>query len=297
VARILSHGDRSKRVLALTIDDGWSPERVRRLFEILQKSNVAATFMPYAQAMTFDRPLWRRIAAAGYPIGNHSTTHPYLTRLSRTQQLSEIVTARTMAEDITGRPTIRAFRPPYGSYNQSVVDAAVQAGFPTVILWDTSDRDTSQAGTAQQMLSAAQRGTNGSLLLTHGGPPMTPLILPAIIQFYQSRGFRFVTVSDLFGLPGPHPAKVAPPKPAASAPAAPRGSAGGQRSQPPAAVASAAGSGAEASGGAVEAPGPGPSPGEPAGGVDLIPELALLTVASGVAIGLGASRRLRSGRS
>ena len=147
-ARILSHGDRSKRVLALTIDDGWSPERVRQLFDILQQKNVAATFMPYARAMAADRPLWRRIAAAGYPIGNHTTTHPFLSRLPFAQQLSEIATAKAMAEDITGRPTIRAFRPPYGDYNQSVTNAAVQAGFPTVILWDTSDRDTSRQGTA-----------------------------------------------------------------------------------------------------------------------------------------------------
>lgn len=297
VARVLSHGDRSRRVLALTIDDGWSPERVGQLFDILQQTNVAATFMPYAKAMSFDRPLWRRIAAAGYPIGNHTTTHPFLTRLSPAQQLSEIATAREMAEDITGHPTIRAFRPPYGDYNQSVTDAAVKAGFPTVILWDTSDRDTSRQGTAREMIAAAQSGTNGSLLLTHGGPPMTPLILPAIIAFYQARGFRFVTVSDLFGLPGPHPVKVAPrprPKPTA-VPAASR-SATGARSQPPGGAAAPAGSKPGASGGVLGAAGPGSNLEEPSGGADIVPELALLATASAVAVGISAARRLRSGR-
>jgi peptidoglycan/xylan/chitin deacetylase (PgdA/CDA1 family) len=295
-ARILSHGDRSKRVLALTIDDGWSPERVRQLFDILQRANVAATFMPYARAMTADRPLWRRIAAAGYPVGNHTTTHPHLSQLSPAQQLSEIATARAMAEDITGRPMIRAFRPPYGDYDRSVTDAAVRAGFPTVILWDTSDRDTSPQGTAQEMIAAAQQGQNGSLLLTHGGPPLTPVILPAIIAFYKARGFRFVTVSDLFGLAGPHPVKVAAtPRPGSSgAPAASRASAR-PRSQPPEAAGSPAASGA-ASGGAGAPGDPAPDNGGVTSAADIVPELAVLTVASVVAVGVGATRRLRANR-
>jgi peptidoglycan/xylan/chitin deacetylase (PgdA/CDA1 family) len=205
--RIVSHGDRSKRQIALTVDDGWNPDRVRVIFELLQQQRVKATFMPYAHAMTWDRTLWRRIAEAGYPIGNHTTTHPFLTRLSAARQLAEIADGRSIAEGIIGRPTTRVFRPPYGDYNQSVVRAAVEAGFPTVVLWDTSDRDTSQHGTARDMLAAAEQGQNGSILLTHGGPAVTPTIMPAIVSFYRAHGFEFVTLGELLGIPGAKPTR------------------------------------------------------------------------------------------
>jgi len=233
-ARIVFHGDRTKRVLALTVDDGWSPERVRVIFGELQRANIAATFMPYTQAMTADRALWRQIADAGYPIGNHTVTHPDLTKLSAARQLAEIGGARSMAEQIIGRPTIRVFRPPYGAYNQSVVNAAIEAGFPTVMLWDTSDRDTSPEGSAAEMIAAGEQGTNGSILMAHGGPVVTPSILPTIIAYYLARGYRFVTVSELLGLPGPVPTTTgAQPAGAHSQPSP------ANASQPPHAVAGA----------------------------------------------------------
>ena len=42
------HGPRDQRVIALTIDDGWSPGRTRAIFDIFERLGVAATFFPYA---------------------------------------------------------------------------------------------------------------------------------------------------------------------------------------------------------------------------------------------------------
>ena len=126
---------------------------------------------------------------------------------------------------------------------------------------------------------------------------MTPLILPAIIAFYRARGFRFVTVSDLFGLAGPHPAKVAAtPKPSASARPAAHGSPAAPPTQPPAAAAPGVDSAAPASGAVAGAVAPAATTPDLPGGADILPELALLSVASAVAVGLGATRRLRSSR-
>jgi hypothetical protein len=82
------------------------------------------------------------------------------------------------------------------------------AGFPTVLLWDTSAADTSIRATPAQLVKAAMRGTNGSVLLTHGGPALTPLILPIVISLYQDLGFRFVGLPELLGwttAPSPTP--------------------------------------------------------------------------------------------
>ena len=104
------------------------------------------------------------------------------------------------------------FRPPYGAYDAGLLDVARATGFPTVLLWDTSDADTSLRATSAQLVRAAMQGTNGSVLLTHGGPALTPLILPIVIALYRDLGFRFVTVPELLGWttqspPAPNPVR------------------------------------------------------------------------------------------
>jgi peptidoglycan/xylan/chitin deacetylase (PgdA/CDA1 family) len=196
------HGPRDQRVIALTIDDGWSPGRTRAIFDVFERLGVAATFFPYAEAAELDRGLWRAIADAGYPIGNHSRSHPVMTTLGPEARAAEITIARSMIETMIGRPMIPVFRPPYGAFDPALVALAAKTGFPTVLMWDTSDADTSRQATPEQLIAAALRGQAGSVLLAHGGPALTPLILPAVIARYRDLGFRFVSVPELLGLPG-----------------------------------------------------------------------------------------------
>jgi peptidoglycan/xylan/chitin deacetylase (PgdA/CDA1 family) len=197
------HGRRDQRLIALTIDDGWSPGRTRAIFDVFQRMGVAATFFPYAEAAERDPGLWRAIADAGYPIGNHTRSHPFMTSLGPDARAAELIEARSMIETMIGRPMLPVFRPPYGAYDPALVALAAKTGFPTVLMWDTSDADTSRQATPDQLVAAALRGQAGSVILAHGGPALTPLILPAVIARYRALGFRFVTVPELLGLKGP----------------------------------------------------------------------------------------------
>ena len=199
--RVISHGDRGQPLIALTFDDGISPANCRRILATLVKQDVPATFFPFAEAMTLDPAFWRLVAAVGDPVGDHTYSHPQLPRLGLIAQVTEIDRGRRVAEKILGRPLLRVFRPPYGAYNATTLSAAAQAGFPTVLLWDVSDRDTSRHGTITQMRAAAEMGTNGSVVLLHCGPNATTYLLADVIAYYRARGFRFVTIPELLGLP------------------------------------------------------------------------------------------------
>ena len=220
--RVIYHGPRDKPVVALTFDDGYSTSNCAKVLDILERRKVQATFFPYARAVRGAPAFWRRVAEAGYPIANHSTTHPNMTRLSLKAATAEISRARTIIERVTGERMIRVFRPPYGAWNKTVIEAARAAGFPTVLLWDVDDRDWSRSVSTSAMLKAALRGRNGSVILMHCGPSVTPKILEKVIDAYQKRGFGFVTVPQL--LSGKVPAKAFPPPPPSlpSVPAPPR---------------------------------------------------------------------------
>jgi peptidoglycan/xylan/chitin deacetylase (PgdA/CDA1 family) len=47
----------------------------------------------------------------------------------------------------------------------------------------------------------------------HANLPYTQLALPRIIAYYRERGFEFVTLGQMFGVPGPVPFPPSSPSP------------------------------------------------------------------------------------
>ena len=200
---VVSHGPRDDKVVALTFDDGWSTPRCQKILEILLAEKVPATFFPNALYVRQHPEFWRRVAELGFPIGNHTVNHRDLTELSSSAVFKEINRDREIVEQITGVRMIRVMRPPYGAYNKRTLRQSARAGFPTLLLWDTTASDTSRHASERSMIKAALSGRNGSVVVLHCGPKATPRILRRIIKGYRARGFQFVTVPVLLGIHAP----------------------------------------------------------------------------------------------
>jgi peptidoglycan-N-acetylglucosamine deacetylase len=196
-ARVIHHAARTAPVVALTFDDGWSPARVREILAILVRNKVPATFFPYAEAIRRSPSTWRAVVAAGYPVGNHTVSHPKLTTLSPAAVQAQICGFRALADPILGRPSIDWFRPPYGSWNPLVAAMAASCGYQNVLLWDIDTRDWGGASPTA-IAAKALAGKDGAIVLMHAGPANTPGALQLIIDGYRARGFTFVTIPQMF---------------------------------------------------------------------------------------------------
>jgi peptidoglycan/xylan/chitin deacetylase (PgdA/CDA1 family) len=206
--RVVRHGPRTENRIALTIDDGWNTPNCRAMLQVLERERVPATWFPIGMYVKSRPSFWKEVARLGYPIGNHTQNHRTLSKLSYEQQLDEIVKARdTIAA--AGIPMIPILRPPAGAWNADTLVAAEAAGYTELLIWDTSIADSSRRGTDATHLSQAIHGRPGSIVLMHCGPDMTVRLLPQVIASYRSRGYEFVTVPQLLGLPGPVPRFVA----------------------------------------------------------------------------------------
>ena len=139
--RVVYHGPRTDRVVALTFDDGYAPANVQRIFEELKKANVPATFFVNGAYLRWDPALWRAIAAAGFPIGNHTVVHEDVRGKTRAHVVADLTRNAAIVEQVTGRPMIPLFRPPYGDHDAVSDAAAAAAGFPTIVLWDVVGGD------------------------------------------------------------------------------------------------------------------------------------------------------------
>ena len=120
--------------IALTFDAAWGNEDTAELLSILEQNQVHATFFltgGWVDAYPDDVKV---IAAAGHDIGNHSQTHPEMSTLSKEQIREELMTVHEKVKELTGQ-NMCFFRPPYGDYNNLVIQTATECGYVS-IQWD-----------------------------------------------------------------------------------------------------------------------------------------------------------------
>jgi peptidoglycan/xylan/chitin deacetylase (PgdA/CDA1 family) len=193
-----SHSHRSPLMIALTFDDGPSPVYTPQVLSILQHYKVHATFFCIGEWVQLYPGLVQETFRAGNVIGDHTWSHPDLTRLSPYAVRWQLSSASAAIQYAIGSPPV-LFRPPYGATDAAVVSVASQLGL-LQILWTVDPRDWSRPGVDAIVNIVLSHATNGSIILMHdggGNRSETVLALPLIITALQQRGFSFVTVPQL----------------------------------------------------------------------------------------------------
>jgi peptidoglycan/xylan/chitin deacetylase (PgdA/CDA1 family) len=199
-------GTHGRHEVALTLDDGFSIATIGRISEILIREKVPATFFVIGRVAARDASVIRPLAEAGFPFGSHTYSHGVLTRpwLSVEAIAKDMLAGSAAIERATGVRTVPFVRAPGGYTDDKVLQAAKAAGFRAVVKWavDSGDAVVSDPGV---ITWRAERGWNGSIILMHMNRATSADILPAIIASYRARGYRFVTLGQMFGVPGPVP--------------------------------------------------------------------------------------------
>jgi peptidoglycan/xylan/chitin deacetylase (PgdA/CDA1 family) len=165
---------RSPGQLALTFDDGPNPAWTPRLLDVLAEHNMRATFFMVGKFAKAERELARRVVAAGHLIGNHTWSHPDLSRAREADVLDELTRTNDLLAQVTGK-AIRYFRPPFGARRPYVLKLARQLGLVPVT-WNamTSDWEEPSADKIAQSLFAKvdsnqRRGYASNIVLHDGG--------------------------------------------------------------------------------------------------------------------------------
>ena len=207
-ASVIHSGGTRPHQVALTFDDGPDPEWTPQILDILKREKVSATFFIVGEKAESEPGLIQRILEEGHELGNHTFTHPNLSKTSEGQIRLELNATRRLLEGITGR-SLLFFRPPYNadSNPQTAADLrplriARQLGYLT-IGQSVDSRDWERPG-AESILEAVKEGrAHGQTVLFHdagGDREQTVEALPLVIRYLRSRGDEMVTVGTLLGM-------------------------------------------------------------------------------------------------
>jgi peptidoglycan/xylan/chitin deacetylase (PgdA/CDA1 family) len=188
----------------MTFDDGPSAENTPRLLEMLKQRNIKATFFLIGQNVVSDPELVRRILAEGHEIGNHSWTHPQLSKLSDEKVTTEIRKTQEAIKEASGfSPTL--LRPPYGAITSRQREWIENQLGLNIILWSVDPFDWKRPGASvitQRILSQVHPG---AIILSHDIHRQTIDAMPATLDGLIRKGYKFVTVSQLVAMNKPKP--------------------------------------------------------------------------------------------
>lgn len=183
------------KYVALTFDDGPSAEVTPRILKTLKEHNAKATFFMLGNQVDFYPELARKVAEEGHEIGNHSKSHPNLSKLGSDKIKQEMDYTREKIEEATGI-TPHLLRPPYGAYNDKFV-AYAKEHEASIILWSVDSLDWKIRNAYSVKNKVESNVAPGGIVLMHDIHVSTADALPELLTKLEKEGYQFVTVSQL----------------------------------------------------------------------------------------------------
>jgi peptidoglycan/xylan/chitin deacetylase (PgdA/CDA1 family) len=218
------NGGAAAHEVALTFDDGPSPDYTASIMSRLEQAHAVATFFVLGVHAAQYHESVRRAAADGFGIGIHTWDHPAMTTLSAADRQWQLgATANEIHRILGPNYCLPYWRPPYGDYNSAVLSQAHGYGL-TSIDWNDDPTDWSRPGTSVIVSRVLGEAHGGSIILMHDGPifrDQTYDALPQILAGLKQRGLTPVTIPQLLGLPQPYALPGATPTPTPTATATP----------------------------------------------------------------------------
>lgn len=195
-------------MVGLTFDDGPLPPYTNEILDALRRYRVKATFFPLGQMVREHPNVMRRAVREGNLVGNHSYSHPVLTRLSDDGVREQLASTSALVVKASGvRP--RWMRPPGGATDNRVNEAAAKLGMK-VAMWDVTAVDWEGSPSYSAIVKrVADQVEPFDIVLMHDGGgdrSQTAKAIPAMIRRLMLKGYLPVTLDELYpGASAPKP--------------------------------------------------------------------------------------------
>ena len=195
-------GNPSEKVLYLTFDAGYENGCTAQILDTLKKHNAPAAFFLVGNYIEKNADLVRRMVEEGHTVGNHTMHHWDMSKISDPAAFrKELEELERLYEQTVGQPMARFYRPPQGIYSEENLRQAKELGYKTVfwslayVDWKNDDQPTAQTAFNKLL----PRTHPGAVVLLHSTSKTNAAILDELLTKWESQGYRFAPISELFG--------------------------------------------------------------------------------------------------
>jgi peptidoglycan/xylan/chitin deacetylase (PgdA/CDA1 family) len=198
---VLSKLPGNGNLLALTVDDGVNTDVVRLYTEFAKDTGVRLTYFVNGTypSWTDNLALLRPLVECGQiQLGNHTWSHPNMTRVSAGRVAHEIARNDEFLKNTFGADARPFFRPPYGKHNSAVDAVAADLGYTAITMWSGSLADSTVI-TEDYIVQMAQRAfIPQAIVLGHLNHLPVTHVYEQLRDVIRARNLRTVTFNDVF---------------------------------------------------------------------------------------------------
>lgn len=193
----ITHGSRKRQEVALTFHGAGNNAYAKSILKAVADAKAGITVFAVGTWLKATPEMARAILNAGHDLGNHTMTHPVLTRLSPVQVAHEIDECAALLKKLTGSNG-EWFRPSGTSRsNATIRTAAHRAGYQNCITYDIDSLDYTDQSPAATVKAVTESIKPGSIVSLHFGHAHTVKAVPLILADLASRGLKPVTLTHL----------------------------------------------------------------------------------------------------
>ena len=197
---IIPRVETSQKIVALTFDDGPTPQATDQILAILSEMNVRATFFVTGAELEQNLDQGKKLVAAGHELGNHSYSHVRMFFVTPSFVKQEIESTDKLIREAGYQGDIH-FRPPYGK-KLFTLPYYLWRHERKSITWDVEpDSYPEIAADANKIVEHVLANVRpGSIIILHVMYPNRRESLKAvkqIIEGLKAQGYTFKTVSQL----------------------------------------------------------------------------------------------------
>ena len=178
-------------LVALTFDDGPSPDATPLILDELRRARIKATFFVVGTMAAAYPQLVRREIAEGMTVGNHTWTHARIGARDASFARGQLTHTSELLKTLGAEVTV--FRPPYGTYTPETVRVASSLGLRT-IMWTVDSIDYRKPAPSTIVRNVMRQLKPGSIILMHDGGgdrSRTVAALRMLIEQIRQRGYGF----------------------------------------------------------------------------------------------------------
>ncbi len=187
------------KVIYMTIDCGYGSANTPAMLDIFKKHDVKVMFFVTKYFIDSSPEYVRRMVEEGHMVGNHSVTHPDLTKLTDEEIYKEIIGSEEAFFEVTGKQMDLYFRPPEGAYSKRTMQITEDLGYKT-IFWSIAYNDydkNNQPGKAYVIDHFNAHHHNGAIPLMHNDSQSNLEAMDEVLTFLKEQGYRFGTLDEL----------------------------------------------------------------------------------------------------
>ena len=193
-------GNTNEKVIYLTFDAGFENGNTANILDALKKHNVHATFFLVGNYLNTSPELVKRMVEEGHIVGNHTFTHPDMSKISSMEAFKkEITQIEDLFKEVTGKEMVKIYRPPQGKYSESNLKMAQELGYKT-FFWSLAyvdwyqDKQPTKEEAFKKLLG---RIHPGAIVLLHSTSKTNGDILDELLTKWEEMGYTFGTLDQL----------------------------------------------------------------------------------------------------